>query len=269
MTEAPTLSAIFTEFRRHIILRKASGPPKCATRVEDAPQKKVKGRKLNPLRTKTYKKMRRGQVTLGTEGGQDLVLESLAKEQGFDGLPQIVSKAEFAKYEKAGERVMFRGINGPKAYTDQFKYGKLYSGTGVAGNGTYMAIGKEAKAMATAYAHTPRPEGQVIKMLLRKNAKVISVKDIGKIKAEMLEAAKLATDKERVALLRRLRQGTISDEKADKLYAALSGKRKRADAVLREMMDDNGRLATSLGYDAIESSDAMIVLNRTALRILR
>lgn len=74
--------------------------------------------------------------------------KELNKILGYDKLPKIVSKEEFEKLaEQSNIGKLYRGVQaetkelGTK-YINDFKYGKLYAGKGVYGNGTYVAYRK-------------------------------------------------------------------------------------------------------------------------------
>lgn len=78
----------------------------------------------------------------------DWFLRELARAQGFDGLPDVVTKEQMDEYVVAGERELFRGLDayGIRGKTgedlaEQFRSGDLYVGKGIFGNGIYVAYG--------------------------------------------------------------------------------------------------------------------------------
>ena len=74
--------------------------------------------------------------------------KELNKILGYDKLPTIVSKEEFEKLaEQSNIGKLYRGVQAETKelgikYVNDFKYGQLYAGKGVYGNGTYVAYRK-------------------------------------------------------------------------------------------------------------------------------
>jgi len=180
-----------------------------------------------------------GRANYGTE---DHVLESTLHGNGFDGLPDVVSKEKMDQHIKDGDTELWRGISPggsiitggtppvvgrAQQYAELFKTGKMYCGTGVHGSGVYTSTDK---GEATDFAGG---RGAVIRMSLKANAKTVHYTDVVK---------------------------SISDE-----Y--------HKTGVMTPNLIDEGRWAASHGYDAIHvpgtflSTDEWIVLNRTALRV--
>lgn len=92
----------------------------------------------------------RARQYIGDRSQGDWFLRELIRAQGFDGLPHIVTKQEMDEYIAAGERELFRGLDsyGMKGKTgedlaEQFRSGDMYVGTGLFGNGIYVAYGKD------------------------------------------------------------------------------------------------------------------------------
>lgn len=110
--------------------------------------------------------------------------KELAEDFGFAGLPSVETTAEIDAAIRSGDRELFRGINGPVAYADQFRYGDLHDaprGTSVYGSGTYVAYGPRAVDVASHFAGC---QGQIMRMALKSEARVIHHDDLRK----MLEA---------------------------------------------------------------------------------
>ncbi len=55
-----------------------------------------------------YDKARR---RIGDTSQGDWFLRELARAQGFDGLPQVITKQEMDEYVASGERELFRGLD--------------------------------------------------------------------------------------------------------------------------------------------------------------
>lgn len=162
----------------------------------------------------------------------DPSLSAMWKQQGFDGLPAVVSSSDLDAAIQGGAKEIFRGLSGPDAakYAEQFRSGEAFAGTGNYGNGTYFGIGPGGQKVATQYAGTSSNQGTVIRAALRADAKVASWDDIGVPDFAFLQK--------------------LGPDIGPKLF-------------------DAGRLATALGYDAMTAMDGeyLIVLNRTALMV--
>lgn len=109
----------------------------------------------------------------------DWFLRELARTQGFDRLPHLITKQEMDEYVASGERELFRGLDsyGVKGKTgedlaQQFRSGDMYVGKGIFDNGIYVTYGAD-KYDAQEYAGV-EIEGAIVRMSLNKSAKVIS-----------------------------------------------------------------------------------------------
>lgn len=105
--------------------------------------------------------------------------QELNKILNYDKLPKIVTKDEFeqlSKKSKLGK--LYRGVSANtkelgNKYVNDFRYGQLYAGKGVYGNGTYVAYGKEGlKIVKNNYMNS---NGQIMTMLLDNSAKTIEL----------------------------------------------------------------------------------------------
>lgn len=119
----------------------------------------------------------------GDRSQGDWFLRELARDQGFDGLPDVVIKEQMDEYVAAGERELFRGLDsyGMRGKTgedlaEQFRSGDLHVGTGLFGNGTYVTYGTD-KYDAEGYMGAER-EGAMLRMALKSDAKVISIDEL-------------------------------------------------------------------------------------------
>lgn len=178
-----------------------------------------------------YDKARR---RIGDTSQGDWFLRELARAQGFDGLPQVITKQEMDEYVASGERELFRGLDsyGIKGKTgedlaQQFRSGDMYVGKGIFGNGIYVAYGAD-KYDAQEYAGVGL-ERAIVRISLNKSAKVISY-------------------------------NKLLEEQEDFLNTCFE-------------LEDPGHYATFKGYDVIDVGATrdrpkyMVVLNRTALRV--
>lgn len=211
------------------------------------------------------------------ETHHDDALEEIVKRQRFDGKPQVVSRAEFDAAVKRGDvRETWRGVGRhestltPEELAEAYRTGDFYVGLGINGNGTYVALRREAAQIYTDYRNT------MLRIGLRKDARIINVEDLNRemdsyfatvhttakhqsLQREMLAALAKAKSARARANIRR-------EYYAIEFYGA--DRRSRLLAIQR----DPGRFAALRGYDAIEipkewSPDKhaeIIILNRTA-----
>jgi predicted RNA binding protein YcfA (HicA-like mRNA interferase family) len=93
-------------------------------------------------------------------GVGDVQLEVVAKKQGFDGKPKVVSKEQMDKLEKQGWTIAYRGIQdieqegdlgilSGEELAEQFRTGEYFAGFGTSGNGIYFA---KDEGVAQSYA---------------------------------------------------------------------------------------------------------------------
>lgn len=186
----------------------------------------------------------------------DRLLADLAAKQGFDGLPSALSQDDFDAMQG---KVYYRGIGSTKqrgdAYVEAFLYGKYYAGFGVSGNGSYFS---DSQNLARDYGNG------IIEMKLKPDAVVMDRDEAAK---------KIANIWERIAAK------YYSDARASGSPSANSG---AFYGLIARM--DAGRVAAFLGIDALrvgagsyynsktgrnEVQETMIILNRTALAVLR
>lgn len=176
----------------------------------------------------------------------DPLLGRLLAAQGYDGLPEVISREEMDRRVDAGWPEMWRGVGGSQYGTaaenaEQYRSGKLYPGSGIFGNGTYAAV-----APQTALAYVDGDIGRdfhttpgIIRIALRPDARVVDFDEL-------------------VEQYPHLNQGTRQGK--------------------RGALDDPGRLATALGYDAIAAQARnvdyrdgrvmyYVILNRTAVAV--
>lgn len=167
--------------------------------------------------------------------GQDYALKAILQEQGFDGKPTVVDKETLDKMVESGQVTeMFRGVYSSEQ-VEQFRTGELYVGIGGMGNGTYAAFGKEGRDEAMGYA---KNEDTLIRFGLRSDARTIVLKNLRK---DMLDnESKFRQKKELI-------------DKVSK--------------TVESQFFDPGKVAASLGYDAILDKEGgiAVILNRTAL----
>lgn len=164
-----------------------------------------------------------------------LYTKALIQQQGFDGLPHVVSRRELDAYIAAGEVELFRGVT-ESHFAEQLRVGDFFVGRGGLLDGLYTAAGPNALAIARYYAG--RGDGTVIRLTLKRGARVIDADD--------LEARARLNH----------RPGAELSEHRFLLYTEL------------------GPFAAYIGCDAVHiveypDIDQYVVLNRTALRVQR
>ena len=177
-------------------------------------------------------------------GNIDIYLNKIAEIQGFTETPQLVSDSELRQYSNDNKvKILYKGISSHE-HTKEFKYGAYQARTGLSGDGIYVAYGKAGEEVAISYARAvpwtqgggsslqPLEKGDVIKMCLDKDAKIINVDDAYKLRKEIVD---------------------------------------KHDLESTHILNDEGRLAAIMGYDAIDipNDEFMIVLNRTKLRVVK
>lgn len=186
----------------------------------------------------------------GSEG-PDSGFAYIAHQQGFTGKPQVVSKDEMDAAVAAGGTEMFRGARGDGKTTaasqlDAYRTSEAPFNTGGQyGAGTYFASRK-----ATAAGYGDGSDGSLMRASLHPQAKVIKWKDL-------------------MARHKGLQE---------KLNTGVKGYRSPGQTAF----NDPGRLAASLGFDAVEIPSSafltsnkqkgvrenyIVVVNRTALLI--
>lgn len=202
-----------------------------------------------------------------TEGAirqNDPYTMEIFKAQGFDGKPDVVNLQQLQQYAASGEPLLYRGVG---RGSEQFRTGDLFIGTGNYGVGTYTA--KDDVHTAISFRGSKLNEGgAVMVMTLRKDAKVITSRDLAKTIQKESNDIMEKTDARIDAIFEMSGRGDVSREQ---VRALRQQARDQARAISdRPDMRDEGRYAASHGYDAIfdEGSQYYIVLNRTAVRVL-
>jgi hypothetical protein len=166
-----------------------------------------------------------------------LYTKAVIQEQGFDGLPHVVTRRELDRYVAAGEVELYRGVTEAR-FAEQWRSGDFFVGREGVFDGMYAAAGPSALAVARHYA--AHGDGTVIRMSLKAGARVVDGDEFeDRVAAEWQHA---------------LRPGRIPSDALRVLYYSLSC------------------YATYVGYDAVHviefpEVDQYIVLNRTALRV--
>jgi hypothetical protein len=170
---------------------------------------------------------------------EDLYAKALIQEQGFDGLPHVVSAAELDRYVVSGEPELFRGVSAAR-HAEQLRSGEVFVGRGGLGGGIYAAGGPDGFHHAAAYAQDA--DGVVLRMTVRMGARIAALDE--------LEAA---ARRERAAAPP---GGRVSGASRAAAWARLARV---------------GLYATHLGYDGVVHHQAgvWLLVNRTALRIQR
>lgn len=185
----------------------------------------------------------------GHEQGDDF-LYAIAKEQGFDALPQVVTEADLDAAIAGGDIELWRGVQ-REYYIERFVDGEYHAGNGMYGNGTYAA---SVYAWAEDYAGeryadpknpatspfvrdaSGEPERLVMRMALSKDAKILDANSAG-----------------------------FNSGGADRAVAPYS---RSDDEGVQEVRKDVGRSAAASGYDAMKVTDNYyVIFNRGALKV--
>jgi hypothetical protein len=194
----------------------------------------------------------------GFEGrSRDTALSAIAQRQGFDGPPQVVSRAEMDQLIASGRPELLRGVQAPKdgsktaeQIQEEMRSGDAQFGTGVFGNGYYFAP-PGGQGFASAERFGSGPDGAMARATLRPDAKVVGY---AQVRAE--HEAYFATLGHKPTRASLLHKNPTPRSNEDAVFA------------------DLGRFAAAKGYDAIEMGDTeatgyispqMLVVNRTAL----
>jgi len=219
--------------------------------------------------TKAFREYGTSYYQRGAHG--DEYLNAVQREQGFDGLPTVVTEDELGALIASGDAIgMYRG-EAEAAYAEQWRTGGLYSGEGNYGSGTYAAEDIEtAREYAWGTGEAASESGQVMHIGLRSDARIAD--------ASVLEAAREAALKAELA--------PIYAERDKALAAATTANQRgrieafynnQANALLdKPRLRDSGVQAALQGYDAIRASARAyvggehlewtyyVILNRTA-----
>ncbi|WP_298833980.1 phage minor capsid protein [uncultured Planococcus sp.] len=185
------------------------------------------------------------------EGGEDEVMKSILREQGFDGPGKIVSASALDKQIKGGDIELYRGVSS-NAHAKDFREGELFSGLGTYGNGVYTAYGgldtatgkrnNDGFGVAVDYAGE---KGTIMRMSLASESRVVKYDNLV---GEVMDYEDDVND--------RIKKAKRPEDKANLESEKL-------------LMSDYGRFAAVQGYDAIDvpGQKYMVVLNRTVLNI--
>ncbi len=210
----------------------------------------------------------------------DTGLSGVYRAMGFHGKPQVVTSAQLDQYVRAGERQIFRGATGTASgadtYTEAFRSGPThYAGTGIYGNGTYMAVNQ---GVASGYAQSGQYAGTVARMTIKADAKI---GDYETIEQERKVAWAKAAAPHKALFDERDRldaDASITPRDTPAFTALASRRQANAERIQREaplnVYSDVGAYAASRGYDgyrvprgASVGGDYYVILNRGAVRV--
>lgn len=251
-------------------------------RIKGAPEAgefvkaKFHGVEDNPL----YKDLITGKVTINDYnrymGQDDKYLSRIAKDQGFDSLPKKITPREFEEAMSSGKFVLYRGVKNEVVnwetgvITDRrsdYIGGSYFAGRGVMGSGTYTAYGANGLSVAEGFAQGQN--GQVIRMVVKDGARVITLTDLEKKLQDYLEDISNYEGGHFSKLFKLWKEGKITQEQADAMMKDVQSVRD-AKWNAAQAFRDNGRFAAALGYDVIDcvQNGYMIVLNRSAVNVV-
>lgn len=168
---------------------------------------------------------------------------------GYNSKPNKTTESELERVAKTSKfGLLERGYRGNnkeeiQEYINQFKDGDLYIGSQRAfGSGTYFGYGNEAHSIAHRYAQ--QDNDNILKASIVGNAKIITSEKLNAKRDEFrAKAFEKATEINK----------TKGSAEANKYYTKMNN-----------ITMDDGVFAASLGYDAINVTDAkyIVVLNR-------
>lgn len=202
--------------------------------------------------------------TFTVTSGPDEALAAIAKQQGFDAKPGIGTKEDLDRAVKEGGRELWRGMEGSKDgsrtaadYAEEFRSGDAFFGLGQHGNGIY------AGDKSTANKYSKYQPGGRVRMVLPKGARTTTTDELKK----MLPARHKEFDEHGKKLLKEA-QDPKGREGAVAAYEKWMRGRSRTDVTLQDL----GRLAAAMGYDAYEvqrggAGNFWVIVNRGALLV--
>jgi len=215
-----------------------------------------------------------------TNKNGDVLLHTLYKMQGFDGLPQVVD--DLAPYIAQGEVDGLRGINGGGGQHERdFMNGDYFAGQGIFGNGTYMATDH---SVGLGHVANPKEREDTIEEAsmyidTRREFLHIAIKTgskYGDYKTLLNQAAQESKIHEKNINLASHNLGKYKPESSQ--YAHLLETINK-EALLLSISKDVGMYATAKGYDGYHVPESAmggmnaypsthtVMLNRTALRV--
>ena len=191
----------------------------------------------------------------------------LWKEQGFDAKPTIVTDAQWADLEASGWQPIYRGINADSdeelaQYLRQFMEGdEPYAGSGFFGTGHYTTDIRESaenyakEALGVGQDQGEKATGQVLDILLHKDAKVIDYDELQRLYSQMDRELSAKVDQ-----VYGLRSDGIRARNWEDLSPAEQTEIGNLYYLNNIAQDDMGRFATMMGYDAIRVRNPIISL---------
>jgi len=239
--------------------------PKVASTWKDTKTVKFDNGGINP----TLDDMLDGKHPLAAYRGDtgsvrdDLFMKRMNKLSGADALPVVVDRGTMDKFIEEGAEEIFRGVTDGK-FAEQFKTGKFFAGRGIYGNGTYSAYGDGGFGTAMQYAgYEGRSSGGLARLTMKKDAKVISSGDLGKMIDKDYDKAHEAYLARKTVIEKKIKAGSITDERGENMMQALD----KANNKAMMIYNNDGRYALSRGYDAIDvqNEEYMVILNRGAV----
>lgn len=168
------------------------------------------------------------------------LLSMMNENDGFNGLPTIITNDK--AFDDYPSDLLLRGLHGTNKdiadYAEQFQNGDFYTAKGVYGNGLYTAKHSEKNLEKVISNYADGKESNVFKMKLITDAKIINTEELD----------------ERFKGLKQIFN-------SDKTYSDIDNK----NFAIRALLNDKGRYAEYLGYDAIhvQNQDYVVILNRS------
>lgn len=204
------------------------------------------------------------------EGDSYPLVTEIFKELNYTAKPSIVENLD--THIADGDTELYRGVVGSSpeetsTFVKDFKQGSLFIGRGIYGSGTYTAVGKEGVTVAEAYSGNAGDRG-IIRMSLSKDAKVITDTELWGMSSklnELYHESNKKADKMVRAAHRAYSEG--NEVKAEILVQKSGQLRIQGNDLYRAMNADSAIAAAAMGYDAMQVSGYMVVMNRGKVKV--
>lgn len=213
-----------------------------------------------------------------THGGQDVAHGTLQRAQGFTAQPQVVTRAEMDALIEQGHTPIYRGVKGATdeigdSYVNQWTTAdEQFHGLGIFGNGTYTTT---ERATAATYSGGDATGARLMEMALAPDARVVTQRELYDAGRDF-RARYRRTEPPPTPDVNDPKYGFATDTPDRAAYARdlnAVDRVKAEDTFNIDLMADDGRVATMLGYDAIEvpmqsGEIYYVILNRGATAVV-
>jgi len=200
--------------------------------------------------------------------------ERLVQDQGFDGLPQIVTKEQADTLIADGWQPIYRGLShsGEKSLAQAFLEGDYFYGQGIYGNGTYTSTNIKTAIDYAGRRFGARPGSEVVQMLISPEAKFIEHSQLAiesnEMKMKLIDSIS-ELNKERTAYWAAAEDASFTPQNLA-INAEFDARQELLTRTYDVFMYNDSNAAMLLGYDGIMinlegGEQYYIVLNRTSV----